>query len=198
MQHPNKILKNFKRLHLLYEEGAVFTAFDTETTSLTPTTGRIIEIGAVKFSKNGIIDKWGQLINPQTDIPPFITSLTHITNQMVSSCNPISFFLPDFLNFISDTILIAHNAQFDLNFLNAECEKAGFSVTSNKTIDTLQFSRFAYPKAPKHKLDYLADYFKINKGSSHRALDDALTCRELFIKCLYPVSSSCEELLQGL
>ena len=84
---------------------------------------------------------------------------------------------------INNTILIAHNAQFDLNFLNAECEKSGLESTKNKVIDTLQYSKWAFPDLEKHKLDFLADYFKINKGSSHRAFDDAETCRQLFLKC---------------
>ena len=183
MKHQNKILKDFKKLHILYEEGAVFTVFDTETTGLSPSNCRIIEIGAIKFSKDGIIDTFSQLFNPECLIPWHISQLTHIDQQMVSCCKPICYYLPDFLKMIEDTILIAHNAQFDLNFLNSECEKAELPTTKNKVIDTLQYSKWAFPELEKHKLDFLADYFKIDKGSSHRALDDAETCRQLFLKC---------------
>ena len=188
MQHPhqNKILKDFNKLHRLYENGAVFTAFDTETTGLSPTNGRIIEMGAVKFSKNGIISKWNHLFNPEMLIPDFIVKLTHISNDMVYNCKKISFYLPSFLELIKNTILIAHNAQFDLNFLNAECEWANFTPTHNKVIDTLQFSQHVFPNLEKHKLEYLADYFNFEKKISHRAFDDADTCRQLFLKCLYP------------
>ena len=180
MQHPNKILRDFKRLHRFYEDGEVFTAFDTETTDISPSTGRIMEIGAIKFNKNGVIGEFSKLINPERLIPPFITSLTHITQDMVKDCPVMKDVLPAFLDFISDSILIAHNAQFDLNFLNAECEWANLPLTKNRCIDTLQYSRWTVPNVEKHKLDFLADTFKINKGSSHRAFDDARVCMELY------------------
>ena len=183
MKRQNKILKDFRKLHLLYEEGAIFTAFDTETTGLSPSNCRILEIGAIKFSKDGIIQTFSHLFNPECIIPFHITKLTNIHQNMVDCCNTIDFHLPDFLKIIEGTILIAHNAQFDLNFLNSECEKAGLPSTKNKVIDTLQYSKWAFPDLEKHKLDFLADYFKIDKGSSHRAFDDAETCRQLFFKC---------------
>ena len=64
MQHPNKKITDFRRLRKLYEEGAVFTAFDTETSGISPTNSRIIEIGAVQFTKDGIISKWSKLFDP--------------------------------------------------------------------------------------------------------------------------------------
>lgn len=180
MHRPNKILKDYKKLHHFFENGEVFTAFDTETTDISPTTGRIMELGAVKFNKNGVIGTFSKLINPGTPIPSFVTNLTHITDEMVKDSPFMKDVLPSFLEFIGDTILIAHNAGFDLNFLNAECEWAGLPLTKNRCIDTLQYSRWTVPNVEKHKLDFLADTFKINKGSSHRALDDAKTCMELY------------------
>ena len=173
-----------KRLRRLYEDGAVFTAFDTETTGITPTNSRIIEIGAVRFTKDGILSKWQHLFYPDQILSPFIISLTHITQEMVDAADPINKHLPGFLNFIKDTILIAHNAQFDLNFLNAECENCGLPVTKNYAIDTLILARRIFPEAERHKLDFLADYLGIDKGASHRAMDDAVTCMELFKKCM--------------
>lgn len=189
MQHLNKILTDYKKLHLLYNNGAVFTAFDTETTGITPSNSRIIEIGAVTFNKDGIISTWSHLFNPGFPIPQLITNLTHISDSMVADCPDIKEMLPDFKSFISDNILIAHNAQFDLNFLNSELEKAEMTPAKNKTIDTLRYSQWAYPELPRHKLDYLADYLKINKGNSHRALDDALTCMNLYIKICEKINS---------
>jgi len=189
MQHLNKILKDYKKLHLLYNSGAVFTAFDTETTGISPSNSRIIEIGAVTFNKDGIISTWNQLFNPGIPIPPFITGLTHISDSMVQDCPRIEECLPYFVSLISDNCLIAHNAQFDLNFINSELEWAGMTPTKNRTIDTLRYSQWAYPELPKHKLDYLADTLKINKGTSHRALDDALTCMNLFIKICEKMNS---------
>ncbi|MDD7268519.1 MAG: 3'-5' exonuclease [Treponema sp.] len=182
MQHLNKILTDYKKLHLLYNAGAVFTAFDTETTGVSPSDSRIIEIGAVTFNKDGIISSWEHLFNPGFPIPPFITQLTHITDSMVMECPDIKVLLPEFKNYISDNILIAHNAQFDLNFINSELERADITPARNKTIDTLRYSKWVYPNLPRYKLDFLADYLQINKGTSHRAMDDALTCMNLFIK----------------
>ena len=184
MQHPNKKITDLRRLRKLYEEGAVFTAFDTETSGITPKTSRIIEIGAVRFTKDGIISKWSSLFDPNQILSPFIVSLTHITQQMVDAADPIEDHIQSFLKFLDSSIIVAHNAQFDLNFLNAECENCGLSVTKNYAVDTLQLSRILIPEAEYHKLDYLADSLGIDKGSSHRALDDAITCMELFKECL--------------
>ena len=165
MEHLSKFLKNFKRLHTLYENGAIFTAIDTETTGLSPSFARIIEIGAVQFSKNGIITKWDHLFDPHTPIPQLVQNLTHITDDMVDGAGEIKHYLPYFLSLIKNTILVAHNGQFDLNFINAELVWAGFQPIHNKVIDTLQFSEYTFPCLEKHKLEYLADYFKIDKGS---------------------------------
>jgi len=184
MQHLNRIIQDYKKLLRLYNSGVVITAFDTETTGISPKDSTIIEIGAVKFNKDGIISEFNRLINPHTLIPPFITELTHITNSMVSDKSDIKVILPEFIDFIGNSILMGHNVQFDLNFINSECEKNNLKYVKNNALDTLRISRWAYPKAGKHKLDFLADALKINKGNSHRAFDDAVTCKELFLRIL--------------
>ena len=184
MQHYNPILQDNRRLLKLYNSGAVFTAFDTETTGIKTEDCTIIEIGAVKFNKDGELDKFSTLINPKIPIPQIITQITNISDSMVCSMPCIKEVLPGFIEFIGDSILMGHNVQFDLNFLNSECEKNGFPYVRNKALDTLRISRWAYPKAERHKLDYLADALKINKGHSHRAFDDAVTCKELFLRIL--------------
>ena len=166
----------------MYDSGTVFTAFDTETTSLSPLTGCIIEIGAVKFNKNGVIKTFSELFKPPVSVPQEITDLTGITNEMLCNKDPISKHLPDFLEMIKGTVLVAHNAQFDLNFLNSECMSCKLPVTDNDVIDTLQFARFAYQDFEKHKLPILAEKLGIDPGKSHRATDDAETCRQLLIK----------------
>ena len=139
MQHPNKKLTDYRRLYKLYNEGAIFTAFDTETTTITPTTGRIIEIGAVRFSQDGILAKWQHLFYPDQILSPFIINLTHITQEMVDAADPISKHIRDFLSFLGSSIIVAHNAQFDLNFLNAECEKINLTGSSNESNLSLSF-----------------------------------------------------------
>lgn len=187
--HQNKILKDYRKLYRLYDDGTIFTAFDTETTGVSPKTARIIEIGAVKFNKDGIIAKWDSILNPEICVPPFIEQLTHITNKMTESAPLIKEKLPDFLNFIYGTVLIGHNINFDLNFLLSECEKCGLKIPQNKGIDTLGFSIWAYPSQKIHKLPVLADVFGFEKGISHRANDDADTCRQLFLRILEDTKS---------
>ncbi|MBR1640424.1 MAG: 3'-5' exonuclease [Treponema sp.] len=191
----NRKLSEYKKLYRLYEAGTVFTAFDTETTGLRPIDSTIIEIGAIKFDKNGEISQWSSLFNPGTSIPLQISQITHITNQMIDGKPAISELLPDFLTFLGDSVIVAHNAQFDIDFLNSECARNGIKRTNNSFIDTLQFSRAVFPNLPHHRLDFLADYFNIDKGSSHRALDDARTCMNLFKKCMYPDGESGQQFL---
>ncbi len=180
MQHPNKRITNYKKLYRLYDDGTVFTAIDTETTALSPRYGRVIEIGAVKFTKDGILEKWQSLFCQDQPLPYQIVKLTHITDEMLCGQPRIEEKIASIYSFIKDTVLIAHNAQFDLNFINAEFELAKYPVSKNKFIDTLAFSKTVFPELEHHRLDFLADHFKINKGSSHRAFDDAVTCMELF------------------
>ena len=189
MRHPNKNISDIKRLCKLYNEGAVFTAFDTETSSITPSTGRIIEIGAVRFTKNKIISSWNMIFNPHQTLSPFIVNLTHISQQMVDESDVIDLHLKDFIEFTENSIIVAHNAQFDMNFLNSECEKCSLPPVKNKVADTLKLSRLLFSDFASHKLDFLADQFMIDKGSSHRALDDAKTCMELFNICMIKANS---------
>ena len=189
MRHPNKNISDIKRLCKLYNEGAVFTAFDTETSSITPSTGRIIEIGAVRFTKNKIISSWNMIFNPHQILSPFIVNLTHISQQMVDESDVIDLHLKDFIEFTEDSVIVAHNAQFDMNFLNSECEKCSLPPVKNKVADTLKLTRLLFSDFTSHKLDFLADQFMIDKGSSHRALDDAKTCMELFNICMIKANS---------
>ena len=189
MRHPNKNISDIKRLCKLYNEGAVFTAFDTETSSITPSTGRIIEIGAVRFTKDEIISSWNMIFNPHQILSPFIVNLTHISQQMVDESDVIDLHLKDFIEFTENSIIVAHNAQFDINFLNSECEKCCLPPVKNKVADTLKLSRLLFSDFASHKLDFLADQFMIDKGSSHRALDDAKTCMELFNICMIKANS---------
>lgn len=189
MRHPNKNISDIKRLCKLYNEGAVFTAFDTETSSITPSTGRIIEIGAVRFTKDKIISSWNMIFNPHQTLSPFIVNLTHISQQMVDESDVIDLHLKDFIEFTENSIIVAHNAQFDMIFLNSECEKCSLPPVKNKVADTLKLSRLLFSDFASHKLDFLANQFMIDKGSSHRALDDAKTCMELFNICMIKANS---------
>lgn len=184
MRRQNKTISDVKRLRRLYDGGAIFVAFDTETTSITPSTGRIIEIGAIKFTKDKVLGVWNRIFNPNQKLSPFITNLTRITQQMVDFSDSIALHLPDFSDFTKNAILVAHNAQFDMNFLKSEYERSEIPCIKNYAADTLKLSRFFFPNLERHKLEYLADKFKIDKGSSHRAYDDAKVCMQLFKICM--------------
>ena len=156
-------------------------AVDIETTSLSPLTGTIIEFGAVKIRGGQIIESFSELVDPGKAIGETTTNLTGITNDMLTGKRTIAEVMPDFLEFIGDAPLIAHNANFDYNFIQYECEKLGLKL-NNVYIDTLELSKLALDGLKKFKLDTIAKHLNINMGSHHRATDDANTCGMIFIK----------------
>lgn len=168
----------------LFADGTVFTAFDTETTGLKPEYERLIEIGAIRFDKNGIIARYDILINPGKPIPPGASAINNITDDMVRNCPLIESVLPDFLTFVRDSVLVAHNAGFDLSFVNKELERSGFNPLKNNAADTVHLARSRFPQLPNHKLQSLAAYFGIDVRNAHRAEDDARVCMEVFLRCL--------------
>lgn len=169
----------------MLQSGAVFCAVDTETTGLKPDEERIIEIGAVKFDSSGVLDSFSTLVNPRILIPHFCQELTGITNKMVFGQKEFKEIAGDFLSFLGEnTIIIAHNAQFDLRFINAELERMNHEILPNKAVDTLSFSRWAYPENEHWTLQFLAKQLEIEVKSAHRAEDDARVCMELFLRCI--------------
>lgn len=166
----------------IYESGAVFTAFDTETTGLKPEEEKVLEIGAISFDKFGIRARYNVLINPQKKILPEVTRINGIDDEMVSDMPIFKEHAPNFLDFIKDSVLIAHNTPFDISFINKELEQAGLSPLENKTADTLVLSRQLLPDLGKYNLQFLAKYFEINVVNAHRAEDDARVCMEVLLK----------------
>jgi exonuclease, DNA polymerase III, epsilon subunit family len=189
MQLPNKLLSDYKKLLRLYNSGAVFTAVDTETTGLSPETCRIIELGAVQFDKSGILGTFNTLVNPECPIPGSASNINHITDEMVADAPVIKSVLQDFIKFAGASILIAHNAPFDLLFINKELERSCLPSMGNKAIDTLNLSRWAYPTAGRHNLQFLAQAMNIEAKEAHRACDDARVCSEIFLRCLKDTAS---------
>ena len=178
------LLNDYRRMNRLLQNGAVFCALDTETTGLKPAEERIIEIGAVKFDKNGELGRFSTLVNPRILIPHFCQELTGITNKMVFGQKEFKEIADDLLSFLDESIIIAHNAQFDLRFVNAELERINHDSLLNKAIDTLRFSRWAYPDNEHWTLQFLAEQLKIEVKAAHRAEDDARVCMELFLHCI--------------
>ncbi len=155
--------------------------FDIETTGLTPRTDRITEIGAVKLKAGQIIDSFSTLINPEMEIPYNIIQLTGITNEMVADQRTIKDVMPEFINFIGDCPLVAHNAMFDWGFIRSKAFELG-SDLKNTVLDTLQLSRTLLTTLKKHKLNIVCEHLGIKLENHHRAVNDAEATAQMFLK----------------
>jgi DNA polymerase-3 subunit alpha (Gram-positive type) len=153
---------------------------DLETTGFDPRTDRIVEIGAIKVRDDAIIDQFHHLVNPGCPIPFPATSVHHITDEMVEREGTIEEILPGFLQFIGQDTLVAHNAKFDMGFVNFWVEKLGLPKVQNPVICTLQLSRRTFPSFMSYKLGELAREFNIPLGIQHRALADVATTWEIY------------------
>lgn len=152
-----------------------FVVVDLETTGGSAKDCQITEIGAVKTRGGVIQGEFQTLVNPGVDIPPFIASLTGITNSTVANAPDISEVLPMYLNFATGTVLVAHNAGFDVSFLKAACRNLDYPWPRYEVVDTVRLSRVLLHRdeVPNHKLATLATYFRAQTTPTHRALDDA-------------------------
>ena len=160
-----------------------FVAFDFETTGLHPATDRIIEVGAVKFRGPEILGTFDALVDPGIPVSPDAIKVSGITEEMLASKPSIEQTLPEFLDFIADSVLVAHNAPFDVSFLRAALEKVGKGEVVNVVIDTQVLAQKAYPRLKSYSLQNLVAQLGIAQGNAHRALDDAVMCKDLFLAC---------------
>lgn len=186
----NKKLETVKKEFL---DGQVYIALDTETSGLSHNRDFVIELSAVKFNCNGIIgEPFSSLIKPPVPVSSFITSLTGITNIMLHDAPDEKKVLSDFIDFTdgNKTILIAHNACFDIHFINASLERTGRKPLKNIFYDTLRMAKIKFPELKEtkgtgcYKLESLSETLNIKCGRNHRALSDSLMCMELFKKIL--------------
>ena len=163
---------------------AAFIAFDTETTGLDPALGKIVEIGAVKFDRRGIVARYNVLINPEMPMPEEAGKVNGITDEMLKDKPLIAAVFPDFFDFIGMGVLVAHNAPFDINYVNTELKRVGKPPLTNKVVDTRIFAKEVFPGLSSYALQDLAVQFGITALEAHRAEDDARVCMELFDKIL--------------
>jgi DNA polymerase-3 subunit epsilon len=175
-------MESFDWAFTAYTEGAVFTAFDIETTGLEPKQDRIVEIGAVKFDRQGPVARYSMLINPGIPMPEEAGRVNHITDAMLAGKPSIAETLPDFLRFVKDTVIAAHNAPFDCGFINENLARLQQPALPNKIADTLVMARRFFPGRQRYNLQDLASGLGIRAEAAHRALDDARLCMEIFIK----------------
>ncbi len=161
-----------------------YVVFDIETTGLSNKNDRITEIGALKIDARGrVLDSFSQLVNPEMPIPEFIVNLTGITDEMVQDQPTIDRVIIDFYDFFKDSVLVAHNATFDVGFIRANLSKLGIELDS-PVIDTLELARASFPNLKNHKLNTLAKYLNVSLENHHRAVDDATATADIFTKIL--------------
>ena len=161
-----------------------YTVFDTETTGLEPSAGdEIIQIGAARIVNNRLLRQeiFDQLVDPERPLKPESIQIHGITEDMLRGKPKIDVVLPAFHEFCADTVLIAHNAAFDMRFLQLKEARTGVRFTQ-PVLDTLLLSAVVHPHQESHKLDDILDRLGIDIDSRHNALDDALVTAEVFLK----------------
>ena len=156
-----------------------YCVLDIETTGLSYRTEKITELGAIKIKNGEIIDTFECFVNPEKPIPYDVISVTHITDDMVRDAETIDKVLPKFIEFAGDSVLVAHNANFDIGFLRHFAEEQGLRL-DNTYIDTLALARDMFPDYKKFKLGIIADNLGIRVDVAHRALDDVKTLVKVF------------------
>lgn len=160
-----------------------FVVFDIETTGFSNTNDKITEIGAVKIQNFKIVDRFSQLINPEKDISYKIQELTGITNDLVKDKPTIEEVLPKFIEFIGDSVVVAHNADFDTGFISQKCREQNIEY-KNKSVDTLKLARVMLPNLKRHRLNIVAKELGVPLLNHHRAVDDAEATAHIFNKFL--------------
>ncbi|MDA9016797.1 MAG: DEDD exonuclease domain-containing protein [Actinomycetales bacterium] len=153
----------------------VFVIVDLETTGGAGIDAGITEIGAVKVRGGEVIGEFTTLVNPGSSIPPFIATLTGITDSMVSGSPSVHTAVSMFLDFAGECVFVAHNAPYDIGFLKGACAKFDITWPSNKVIDTVRIARLALHRDEVRncKLATLSSFFRTEVQPTHRAFDDA-------------------------
>jgi DNA polymerase III epsilon subunit family exonuclease len=169
-----------------------FVALDFETTGLSPDRDRVVEIGAIKFRMVENAGTWSiategeyeTLIHPGRSIPAEVSAIHGISDLDVSQAPYFKAAADGFFAFLVDTVIVAHNAPFDMGFLLAEARRAGLPEPVNAAYDTKNLAKTAVPGLPSYSLKNLARSFDIHQKGAHRGADDARVCMELFGKCI--------------
>ena len=153
-----------------------FVIFDTETTGFSPAKDRLVEIGAVKVRDGKVLGEKTWLINPRRYIPWYVQQVHHITPEMVKDMPTFAEIYPEFLEFIDGSVLIAHNAPFDIRFIAAEAARNNMPAPKNGVLDSLALFRNWYPDLKNHRVSDLLNLFEISSDGlqAHRATDDSL------------------------
>lgn len=162
-----------------------FTVFDLETTGLSRERDRITEIGAVKVKGGVITQRFSSFVNPQVPISSEITKLTGITDEMVKDAPTIDEILPEFIKFFGDTVLVAHNASFDVGFIRKKAENLKLPDIENTVMDTVELAKSLLPQLKRYKLNLVAEHLKVELKGHHRAVNDAEATAKILMKFLH-------------
>jgi DNA polymerase-3 subunit epsilon len=165
-------------------EDTTFVVVDLETTGLGAHADGIIELGAARVRNGRLLEQFEQLVNPGTPLSPFITRLTGIDDTMLAAQPGIAAVWPRFLAFVGDAVLVAHNAAFDMGFLNAVARHHDGTALPNPSLCTLKLARRLVPEVRRRGLDGLAAHFAIPQQDRHRALGDVRITVEVFFHLL--------------
>jgi DNA polymerase III subunit epsilon len=160
-------------------QDARYVVVDLETTGGAPGGGCIIEIGACRMAGPRTVATFQSLVRPWSRIPGFISAMTSITNEMVRDAPPIEDVLPEFRRFLGDDVLVAHNAQFDVSFLDFEFRRVFGIGLGNPVLCTLRLARRLLPAMRRRGLDAMAEHFGLDTRDRHRGLGDARMAAEL-------------------
>ena len=156
-----------------------YCVLDLETTGLSFRTEKITEVGIMKIKNGEVLDEFSCFVNPEKPIPQRVVEVTNITDDMVKDAETIDKVFPKILEFVGDSVLVAHNADFDIGFLKYNAKQLGYSL-ENTYIDTLRLSKDLFPDFKKYKLGIIAENLGIKVEVAHRALDDVDTTVKVF------------------
>lgn len=180
----NNLITNHKEFTV---KGDEFIVLDFETTGLSAEYDRVVEVAAIKFSDKEMVETFHTLVNPKRRIPTNSTKIHGITDSMVKRKPNIYDILPNLLDFIGDSTIVAHNARFDMSFLKNTCiryfKNENYHL-GNKVVDTLKLSRNMFPDLHNHKLGTVAQHIAIKIENAHRSTDDAFATAQIYIEYL--------------
>jgi DNA polymerase III subunit epsilon len=172
----------------IFRPGASYLALDFETTGLYPAMHRVIEIGAVRFRldadrRAAVEGRLACLVDPGVPVPEDARAVHGISDADLAGAPAFGEIAAGLLAFAGGSIIVAHNASFDLSFLDAELARLGRGRPEAESADTVGLARRAFPGRRSYRLGAIAAELGIEAGAAHRALDDAATCMALFARC---------------
>ena len=173
-----RLNSNFSKWHEL----GPFTVFDVETTGMSPVYDRIVEIAAIRIDIDGFHSRFHSLLNPGIRIPDEVIRIHRISNEMVKKSPSFSSLGKEFITFVANSTLIAHNGRFDLSFLQESLHRHGLALWNGKTMDSIAIIKHADPGLPSYSLQNLQRHFSLGtKGEqAHRAFTDVEWTLEIF------------------